>query len=615
MTTLAAPLGSPIFEGAGTSTLVPFPWPVAIDGHPYEVELQTNAFRHSPIPLLRQPQDSSAEPGEQSINPASLWRRTQESWHLGAGQTSLDRPESDRRRFRSSKGVDVWTPWQISLMRDTASKRASGATNLQLVRAGTYLYVADGNEVYWTQDVVAAGVAAWTAANIQAGEGAQAVKSVASDGNTVYAALGSNGIHTTTRGAAVSTHFNALAATLVGYVKGRLMAAQANSIFNVTASGAAPSALLPHPNSDFSWVGFAAGTAAIYAAGYSGDKSLIYRTAVKADGTALDVPVIAGELPDGEIIRSIDGYLGLILLGTDKGVRFAEADNNGDLVIGPLIELGAAVRCFEGQGRFAWFGWTNYDGSSTGLGRLDLHTDTGVANVPTPAYASDLMAVAQGNVLSAATFQDRRVFAVSGSGVWAESSDLVAQGSLDTGLLTFGIADAKIGVFLDVRHQPLNGSHRAYIAGDGGAFTQIGSDNVAGRTVDDPFPVGQLRAETFEIRQELYRSAVDTTLGPVLTRHTLRANPSAVAGVQITVPLRLFRTVNVGAGVETVDVLAELVFLERVRSSGRVVTYQELTTQYAVTVESVEWVPNNRSDSDAGPVYEGVALVTMKTVV
>ena len=86
------------------------------------------------------------------------------------------------------------------------------------------------------------------------------------------------------------------------YVKGRLMAAGSGAtdgykIWNITASGNNPAILYTHPNTAFTWVGFAAGQQHIYAAGYAGRTSLIYKTAIKADGTALDIPSQAGELP------------------------------------------------------------------------------------------------------------------------------------------------------------------------------------------------------------------------------------------------------------------------------------------------------------------------------
>lgn len=614
MSTLAAPLASPLYEGTGVSSTVPYPWDVAINGRPYQVNFDGDLFRFRSIPILRQQQDTSSKPGEQSINPAGLWRRTAKSWHRGAGQTYFDgSDDADEYRFRSSKGIDCWTRRQIGLLPDTAQKRASANTNLQAVPVGNNLYLADGNEVYRTTDL-----AVWTATNVLAVDATTGpVQSIATDGYDVWAVV-TDGIHASTRGAGAWTHLvnqpAALTFNLLGYVKGRLMAAAGPNIYNITSAGlpAAPAALFPHPNTDFRWVGFAEGNGRIYAAGWSGDKSEVYRIGIKADGTGLDaaIPATPG-LPDGEVVRSIANYLGYILLGTDKGVRFCETNgDSGDLEIGELIEIPNPVRCFEGQDRFVWFGWTNYDGVSTGLGRLDL---TQFIATRAPAYASDLMAAAQGNVLSVATFAGKLVFTVSGSGVWAETADKTPSGTIDSGFITFDIADRKVGVFLDVRHEPLYGSHKAYVAGDGGVFTQIGSDTAPLGTIDDPYPVGQLQAEKYEVRHELVRSASETTKAPTVTRHTLRANPAADSGLEIRIPVNLHRTVKIRETEYPVDVLAELVAIDGLRTSGRVVTCQLLTKTYQVIVTDLEWIPAHRNTGDT-PIFEGLALVTVKTV-
>src|SRR5690606_22764098 len=98
----------------------------------------------------------------------------------------------------------------------------------------------------------------------------------------------------------------------------------------------------------------------------------IYKITITKEGTGLDAPIVAGELPDGEVIASIGSYLGFILLGTSKGARFCTVNSAGDLTIGSLIPTSNPVQCFEGQGEFIWFGWTGYDGTHGGLGRMSL---------------------------------------------------------------------------------------------------------------------------------------------------------------------------------------------------------------------------------------------------
>lgn len=590
------------YTGGGLSAEVPHLYPVALDGDPYLVDYATKTFKHQSIQLLRQQADSSNLPGEQSINPEDLWRRAQESWHHGAGQNHLDRRDSDDARFRRSKGLDVWTKWQLSLLPEVTLKRASIASNQNLIVAGTRLYVVDGTNIYYTTDL-----AAFTLVTGLPGTGAVGI---ASDGYTIWTAHAASGIYSTNRGAGAAALYNTGTVGVIGYVKGRLMAAQANILYNVTVGGGAalPAPLYTHPNVDFTWVGFAEGTGFIYAAGYSGDKSLIYRTAVRQDGTALDIPIVAGELPDGEVVRSIQGYLGFILLGTDRGVRFCIPNGQGDLVIGNLIDIGASVRCFEPQDRYVWFGWTNYDGTSTGLGRIDLGTFTGPN---TPAYASDLLAPVQGIVGAVVTLGGTRHFVIQGSGLWSQGANRIASGTLESGQMTYGMPDPKIAMFLQARHLGLAGSVALALAVDGGSFIPLGTGVTTG-SVESTFGANQARGEKFEIQTTLNRSAIDLTTGPTLTRHTLRTYPGPNRGEIFYVPLVLYETIEVKGQEKGIDVRARLNHIRGLIKDHRLVPYQEGNDQYSVFVEDYEWVPETETEN--GEFWDGICTVKLKSV-
>ena len=607
----------PFYTGTRSvaASVVPGKYPTALAGHPYLLDLAPPAYtssgrlHHASIPLLRPQSDTSGIPGESSLNPEGTWRRAQDSWHHGAGQTYVDKPESDVARFRSSKGCLVWNKWELGLLQDTERKKASANTNLGLVAAGARLYVIDGTGIAFTTSVSAAGLATWTAVT---GGPSTAPVSIASDGYNILTAHGSDGIYYTTRASTTTTSYVTGTVNLVAYVKDRIMAAGGNTIYNITTAypgpASLPTALFTHRNPDFNWVGFAEGNKAIYAAGYSGDKSVIYQTAVQPEGTALTVPTVAGELPDGEIIRSIQGYLGFIVIGTDLGVRFASADNNGNLTIGSLIRTNSSVRAFEPQDRFVWFGWSNYDGVSTGLGRLDLQTFTALS---TPAYASDLMVTGQGTVTSIVTFQDRRVFSVGALGVYAEdTAHKVATGQLDTGLFTFGTPDTKTALFLDVRYKVIAGSHTAYIAKEDGVFTVIGS-HAASFDVGQ-FTIPEIRGDAFELREVLARDTINTNTGPVISRHTLKASVSADPGEFIYAPFLLTEEEDLGHQREHRDVIAELDFIKSLRADQARVVYQEGRKSYSVTVDDYDWIPTHMTHNNDG--FNGTCVVKLRKV-
>lgn len=605
---LTATLDAPYFVGSpGSSTEVPGKYPVALAGHPYLLDEKSDRFRHQSIPLLRQQADQGAVPGENSLNPDDLWRRAQESWHFGAGQIFRDREEGNNSRFRSSKGIDPWTKYQLTLLPDVDQKRTSANTNLQMAVAGSRLYLIDGSALVFTSDITP-GTPTFTTVT---GSSPGTFTSICSDGFTTYATDGAD-IYSTTTSITTKSVYNTLNASILAYVKGRLMAAGTggtkSSIYNIT-SGSAPAALFTHANSDFAWVGFAAGRSAIYAAGWSGDKSLLYRIALRPDAAGLDQPIVAGELPDGEIIRSIGSYLGFICIGTELGVRYCIPDGEGNLAIGPAIATDNPPKCFEGQDKFIWFGYTNYDSTSTGLGRLSLQNFT---EPIVPAYASDLMATVQGDVLAVNTFNNRRVFTISGSGVWAEDTVKVASGTIDNGLIGYGIADQKTALFVDVRTSPLVGSYSVLTASDDGTFVVAGSETLAG---DDgtEFTAGQVRGERFEVRLILNRDASATTTGPTILRWTLKVNPATELREFIFVPFLVHETDNVpGIGNVPRDPQGELTFLKSLRASRSVTVYQEGSLSYAVVLEDYEWVPHHEITSHKA--WNGTFVAKLKTI-
>lgn len=586
----------PFYTGSSVSMDVPGKYMVALAGRPYMLDMEAdtqgvrgNFFRRSSVPVLRNQADQSNVPNESSINPDDMWRRSQDSWHLGAGQTHLDRSNSDPARFRSSKGVNVWSKWQASLLPDTGRVLTS-ANNVRMVTVGTYCYLIDGQTLKYSANITAT-VPTFTTVT---GTPAVTASSLTTDGYNVYVAYGASGVWTTTRAAAAATQLVTTAinaAAVLGYAKGRLMLGSANVLYNITSTVAAalPTALFTHPNTDFAWVGFATGVNQIYAAGYSGDKSLFYRTSVRSDGTALDTPVVAGELPDGEIVRSILGYLGFVIIGSDIGVRLSSPDSGGSLIVGGLINTGTSVRCLVGYSRFVYFGWTNYDSTSTGLGRLDLQNFT---DTDTPAYATDLMVTAQAIVGSVAVMSGTVFLAVDGSGIWTPTTNLVASGSIDSGLLNYDLADPKTAMFVNVKTTalPAGATVVTALSADGGSFTTVGTHNVTNATgPDSDFTCGQVRAESFELRETLTRATVATT-GPTLTRHTLRSYPTPSRSFEWVLPLLIHEQVNpFGGGEYPLDVELELDYLMSLLNG--LVSLQVGGESFQVFVEDVEQIP------------------------
>lgn len=591
-----------LYSGTGVATGVGALWDCALNGRGYMLDRKSNEHRWGFEQRVRDSVDQSALPGEAAISPQGLWRRAQSSWHLGAGQDYADDAEATDARFSTSKGVDVWTKGQVSLLRTTTQILSSSNSNLAMVNSGSRLYVADGDKVKYT-----ASVSSPSFTNLS-GTAATTITGLATDGTFVYIGMGGSGVYRSVVSGSTASSYVTGTVDKVAFVKGRLMVSGGTSIYNPTGSGALPTALFTHANSGWVWTGFAAGQQHIYASGYAGSTSMVYRITIASDAASLSQPVVAAELPRGETVRSIGSYLGFILLGTTKGARFCQADGDGNLVIGALIRTTGTVHSFSASDRFVYFGWSNFDGTSTGIGRMDLSQFTANA---TPAYASDLMATAQGDVTAVDMFGDDPVFAVSGNGVYAPTSDLVASGSIQSGVFSYGVPDIKVLGKVDLATEPLNGKVTAFVSHDGGDFQPIGSFTSAGQS-RTTFTPSQEQSYEIGFGLVLERSSTDSTKGPVVKRFTARTFVSPARSQVVSVPLLLHPRLTVRTGSERrVDVEEELDQLRSLIMLPRTVTYQEMGRSVDVLVEDVTWVP---ASAAAGDVWAGTAVVTMRTM-
>lgn len=609
------------FTGAGTTNLVPSVFPVAINGRPYMIDRASNNFKAGFEPRIRDSVDQGTEPGEGSINPQGLWRRGQSSWHLGAGQLDADDADAQPFRFYKSRGVNPWMKGRLSLLNDTKLSLSSASTNLHMCTVkssgGTeYLYVADGSTLKYTTDPFAASPT-WT--SVTTGSPGTAITGLETNGTNVYIAYTSNDIYYTTPGSSsVSFFYPTSGATgktygAFGYAKGWGLAAVDNKLYVIGVGSGGHNVHYTNPDTTWRWVGAAAGYNAVYAAGYSGTHSIVYKMTLKADATGLDQPVAALDLPIGEIVSSIYGYLGFILIGTNKGVRFCSTDANENLVAGPLIKTDSTVRGFAAEDRFVWFTWTNYESNVGGLGRLDLSRFT---SPNAPAYATDLMYSSGNNVVDVVRFTDpttlipKAVFAVSGVGVVAEdAANLVASGNLETGYYKYGIPDRKFVVKLDARSLPLSGSVSLYTSLDGGAYGIAGTNSTQAST---EFTADGPESYCISVGYKILLTRASATSGPTLVRFAGRAYAAPARSRFFQVPVLLHNRIDVWGQPYYMDPREERDILESLITSPGVITYQEGTRTFSVIPESLDWQAMDTTDRDW--TWEGTAIITMRSV-
>ena len=605
----------PYFSGSAVSSLVPSVFPVAIDGRPYMVDQKSGRFVRNYEQRIRDSQDISTAPGESSINPGGLWRRGQDSWHYGAGQQYADTAESKDFMFYKSKGINPWTKGQLSLLNTTkvTYPQSSSTANVRVVATDTAVFITDNSSVKYTTDpfvnsptwVVVTGLPALTP------------RDIATDGTNVfltYAGTSSSyGIWKINSSYTASNYAYGHEFGEIGYAKGRLLAGAAylpavpygdDIYYDPTGNVGSDSDEVKI--SPWEWIGFAGGQNAIYAAGHSGDRSVIFKITQTTAGT-LDKLVAALELPKGEIVSAIHGYLGYIILGTNKGVRYCTTDNQSNLVAGPIIPTTGPVYSFTSEDKYVWFTWSAYDTTSGGLGRLDLST---MVAPNQPAYATDLMYDSVKDVLSCTTFNKKRLFTIKEVGLVVEdSANLVASGELETGTYRWGIPDRKFAPRFDIRVQPLVGSVSASVSFDSDAYASIGTHSDQNDT-EHTFLAPE--DKFIEAAYKLTLTRQTATTGPTLSRWMSRAYAAPSRSRLISVPVLLHTVLDVHGKDYFMDVAAERDILDNLVSNPRIVTYQERGDTYSVIVEDIEWQAVDASSRDW--LWEGTATVIMRTV-
>ena len=93
---------------------------LSVNGLPFFVyATDETPYRRQTAEYRKQQIDQSTEPGEQTLT--GWWLRSQSSFHNGSGIKFYDPSagETVSYRFADSKGVDVWTKGQVTLLKDT----------------------------------------------------------------------------------------------------------------------------------------------------------------------------------------------------------------------------------------------------------------------------------------------------------------------------------------------------------------------------------------------------------------------------------------------------------------------------------------------------------------
>lgn len=585
----------------GLSGAAGTPFPVSLGGRNYVVDLIPNSqtpYVEQTIPLLHNQFISEATKqveNESSLNPQDLIRRGWNNWNMGSGQLYADKVDSVAGRYYTSTNVDPWSRWQLSLLPATRSlKTLTTVVYDGVCSTGARLWLADGTNVYYTTDSLVSGAPTWTALTGSPGTN---VVSLTTDGFNIFACFAGGGVYKGDNSSGALTQIYAGTLAKLMYLKDRLYGLNGGGvIYNLTDYSAGAKALptsLYDKGTNWVWTSGGEGVNHVYFGGYFNDHSMIYKATIKPEGTAMDTPTIAATLPDGEQVVAMCGYLGYLLIGTNtpyttapgaatNGVRLAQIQSDGNLVVGPRIETTSYVFAFEPQDSFVWFSWLT-SSTDSGIGRIDLARFTDDLK---PAYANDVRFSGSGlnNVIGICSHKGRRVFRVDAQNlVTTDDSNIATSGDISFGRVRYGIGDTKVAMYVDVQMSG-TGTVAVKAGADGGALTSYGTLSSSG-TVD----LSALSGRDIEVALTLTRSA--GTSGPTVQAVTLRSFIAAPRTREFTLPLKIWPRMVNSLGVEfaipdtraEIDALAAMV--------GTVVVFKHGTkTEYA-QVKDYEWIP------------------------
>jgi hypothetical protein len=372
---------------------------VALGGLPFIYAINdSRPYVRQTAPFRKDQFDNGTEPGEQSLT--GWWIRSQMSFHSGSGIKFFDPATTDENghyRFSDSKGIDVWTKGQATLLKAvnpahiTTESLQSNGRAWQFARSiqwGTNkgILLHDGYDV---DKINTSGVETHFI-DYNAGTD-KPVHAICDDGTTAYWITNTATKKTVYKkpltGSSADTsdivtmvdEVGLISNAVMEYVKERIIVCADNKVYELSSSstGAFPTALFTHPSSSHVFTSIAASGSAIYVAGYNGIQSTILRFVLSSTGTlpTLTSAIVSAELPVGEIVHKIYYYLGYMMIGTNKGVRAAAiSDQDGSINYGPLIvETDQPCYDFAARDHYVWCA-TSVSGEP-GVIRIDLSNE------------------------------------------------------------------------------------------------------------------------------------------------------------------------------------------------------------------------------------------------
>jgi hypothetical protein len=622
---LSNPAGATNYSATGVN------YDMAIAGLPFFIGATDDSpYRRVTAQYRKQQYDQTREAGEQSLT--GWWFRSQSTFHLGAGIKYFEPAQDESLRFQytESKGLEVFTKGQATLLNSTVRALSTASSTIIIgANDGTNdcLVTTDGSAL---KKITMSGDTPTSSTYTQAGT-PSTILDLTTDGIRYWFINGTH-VHRGNITSGSSTEiYNASSTTSarIRYVKQRVIASINNKIYELspthTSGGALPSDHYTHPQTDWTWTTISEGPNAIYVGGYSRKNSSIYKMTLDLDNAnalgfpTLSVPSVIIDLPEGEIINTFDTYLGAYaVLCTNKGTRVGVIGADGDVSYGPLL-FEAECTDVTFRDKFAFV--STIQGTESGLVRIDLSQPV-VANTLIFPFAWDVYASGETTVSSSVAFlgsTDRVAFAVPGDGVWIESNSVkVESGYLETGYIRYNTLEGKLFKLLNPRIDTTDGGLNIKSVDSEGTEYNIGTfgQGDAVQEIGVPYPVGAQEYLAFKFT--ISRSTTDSSKGPLFTGYQLKSLPAVPRQRLIQYPLFCYDHESDNLGVEVGyegSAYDRMTQLEAVENAGDTVRVEDFRTgeSYIGLIEELDFINKTPSDRRFSG-YGGMLIATIRLV-
>jgi len=624
---------------------------VAVGGLPFIYAINdARPYVRQTAPFRKDQFDNGTEPGEQSLT--GWWIRSQMSFHSGSGIKFFDPATTDEvghYRFADSKGINVWTKGQATLLKScTSTHTVTGALQsngrpfqqLRSIKYGSTTGVLLWDE--YDVDKIAANGTVTHFIDYVSGTDTP-VFAICDDGTTAYWITNTATKKTVYKKALTLTSADAetkmfdeiglVTNATMEFVKERIIMCANNKVFEFSTSATAlPTPLYTHPASTHVYTSIAASGPAIYIAGYNGIQSTISKFTLSTAGVmpTLTSAVVAAELPVGEIVHKISYYLGYMMIGTNRGIRVAAvSDQDGSINYGPLI-VETTQPCFDFAMRDHYVWCATGVSGEPGVIRIDLSNELETLRF---AYANDLyMDGVTGYKTTACAFvgnddptvADRLVFCTANNGtadgtIYIEdSATLRTSGYLTTGNIRYGTLEPKNFKRLLGRGDFTYGSMTLETVDKNG----VEYDHISYDSSISPIEVGTSNPATAQeyvaFKFILYRDGTTNSLGPVFKGYQAKATIATPRQRIIQFPVYCFDLetdrYNVVTGYEG-RAIERIQLLEDIEESGDVVTWQDLSTGESrqAVIEQVSFTRGTPPDKGFSG-FGGIIEITIRTV-